>query len=45
MRKLKTEITEIDGLTGTDMCWKATGEVNKDTRAVKIVNGEYTAMN
>lgn len=38
-----TEIT-IDGLTGTGMTWTADGEPNKEPKAVKIVDGVYTAM-
>ena len=38
-----TQIT-IDGLTGTGMTWTADGEPNKEPKAVKIVNGVYTAM-
>ena len=34
----------LDGLTGNGMKWEATGEVNKEPRAVKIVNGAYAAM-
>ncbi len=34
----------LDGLTGDGMKWEATGEVNKAPRAVKIVNGAYSAM-
>ncbi len=34
----------IDGVTGAGMTWSATGEVNKQPKAVKIVNGEYSAM-
>jgi branched-chain amino acid transport system substrate-binding protein len=43
---LTATITTIsfDGLTGEDMTWTATGEVNKAPKAVKIVNGQYTAM-
>ena len=43
---LKTAMTTIsvDGLTGEDMTWAATGEVNKAPKAVKIVSGVYTAM-
>ena len=43
---LKAAMTQIsvDGLTGEDMKWEATGEVNKAPRAVKIQNGAYTAM-
>lgn len=44
---LKTAMTTIslDGLTGAGMTWTADGEVNKAPKAVKIVNGAYTAMN
>ena len=38
-----TEIT-VDGVTGSGMTWKATGEVNKEPKAVKIENGEYHPM-
>jgi len=43
---LKAAMTTIsvDGLTGEDMTWAATGEVNKAPKAVKIVSGVYTAM-
>lgn len=43
---LKTAMTEItiDGLTGTGMTWSADGEPNKEPKAVKIVDGVYTAM-
>ncbi len=43
---LKEAMTAIsvDGLTGTGMTWKSTGEVNKAPKAVKIVNGVYTAQ-
>lgn len=43
---LKTAMTEItvDGLTGTGMTWTADGEPNKEPKAVKIVDGVYTAM-
>lgn len=34
----------IDGLTGSGMTWTADGEPNKAPKAVKIVNGVYTAM-
>ena len=42
----KTAMTEItvDGLTGTGMTWTADGEPNKEPKAVKIVDGVYTAM-
>lgn len=44
--KLKVAMTEIsiDGTTGTNMTWAATGEVNKAPRAMKIVNGSYSLM-
>lgn len=38
-----TNIT-IDGLTGEGMTWTADGEPNKAPKAVKIVDGVYTAM-
>ena len=43
---LKVAITEIefDGLTGENMTWSADGYVSKVPRAMKIVNGAYTAM-
>lgn len=34
----------IDGLTGSGMTWTVDGEPNKEPKAVKIVNGVYTAM-
>ncbi|MDD3570223.1 MAG: ABC transporter substrate-binding protein [Lachnospiraceae bacterium] len=34
----------IDGLTGAGMTWNASGEPNKEPKAVKIQNGAYTAM-
>ena len=34
----------VTGLTGTDMTWTEEGEVNKEPKAVKIVDGAYTAM-
>ncbi len=42
---LKVAMTEItvEGLTGT-ITWDASGEPTKDPKAVKIVNGAYTAM-
>jgi branched-chain amino acid transport system substrate-binding protein len=42
---LKTSMTEIsvDGLTGQGMKWTADGEPDKAPKAVKIVNGVYTA--
>ena len=43
---LKTAMTEItiNGLTGENMKWTADGEPEKAPKAVKIVNGVYTAM-
>ncbi|NLK74843.1 MAG: ABC transporter substrate-binding protein [Clostridiales bacterium] len=43
---LKVAITEIqfDGLTGAGMTWLATGEVNKEPRAVIIKDGVYTSF-
>jgi len=43
--KLKKAMTEIsvDGLTGSGMTWKASGEVNKDPIAVVIQNGVYVS--
>lgn len=43
---LKAAMTEIsiDGLTGEGMTWTADGEPNKAPKAVKIVDGAYTAM-
>ncbi len=43
---MKTAMTEItlDGLTSEGMTWNAQGEPNKVPKAVKIVNGAYTAM-
>jgi len=32
---------EVDGLTGKQMTWSSTGEVNKQPRVFKIVNGSY----
>lgn len=34
----------IDGLTGAKMTWSPEGEPNKAPKAVKIVNGAYSAM-
>lgn len=46
--KLKDGITsadfKFDGLTGKEMSWSKTGEVNKDPQAVAIKNGAYAAM-
>ena len=44
MKKAMTEV-KIDGVTGTDITWAETGEPTKAPKAVKIVNGAYTAMN
>ena len=43
---LKVSMTEVsvDGLTGQGMKWSADGEPDKAPKAVKIVNGVYTAM-
>lgn len=43
LKPAMTEIT-LDGLTGAGMTWTADGEPNKEPKAVKIVNGAYTAM-
>lgn len=43
LKSAMTNIT-IDGLTGTGMTWEANGEPNKEPKAVKIVDGAYTAM-
>lgn len=43
---LKTAMTEItvDGLTSPGITWNAAGEPTKEPKAVKIVDGAYTAM-
>lgn len=43
---LKTSMTEItlNGLTGENMKWSADGEPDKAPKAIKIVDGVYTAM-
>ncbi len=43
---LKVSMTEIsiNGLTGENMKWSADGEPDKAPKAVKIVDGVYTAM-
>lgn len=43
---LKGAMTEIkvDGTTGAGMSWKATGEVNKQPKAIKIQSGEYIPL-
>jgi branched-chain amino acid transport system substrate-binding protein len=40
---MKTAMTEIsiDGLTGSEMTWNASGEPDKAPKAAKIVNGVY----
>ena len=43
MKAAMLEIT-VDGLTGAGMTWAEDGEVNKEPKAVKIVDGAYTAM-
>ncbi|MGN1457780.1 MAG: ABC transporter substrate-binding protein [Acutalibacteraceae bacterium] len=43
MKKAMTDI-KIDGVTGTGITWSASGEPTKAPKAVKIVNGAYTAM-
>lgn len=42
----KTSMTQItiNGLTGENMSWSEDGEPDKEPKAVKIVNGVYTAM-
>lgn len=41
---MKTAMTtiSIDGLTGVDISWTATGEPNKAPIVVEVVNGEYS---
>ncbi len=34
----------MNGLTGESMTWNEAGEPNKEPKAVKIVDGVYTAM-
>ena len=43
---MKTAMTEIsvDGLTSSGITWNAAGEPTKEPKAVKIVDGVYTAM-
>lgn len=43
---LKTSMTKItiDGLSGLQMTWTTTGEVNKEPKAVQIIDGIYTGM-
>ncbi len=44
--KLKSAMTQItyDGLTGTGMTWVATGEVNKEPKAMVIKDGSYALI-
>lgn len=44
--KLKGAMTEItvDGLTGAGMTWEATGEVNKEPKAMVIKDGAYSLI-
>ena len=42
MKSAMTQVT-INGLTGNNMTWSATGEVNKTPKAVKIQNGTYVS--
>ena len=34
----------VDGLTGSEMTWVAEGSVNKNPKAMKIVNGSYSLI-
>lgn len=43
MKTAMTEIT-VDGLTSAGITWNAAGEPTKEPKAVKIVDGVYTAM-
>ena len=43
MKTAMTEIT-VDGLTGDGITWSAEGEPSKAPKAMKIVDGAYTAM-
>ncbi len=43
MKTAMTEIT-VDGLTGDGITWSADGESSKAPKAMKIVDGAYTAM-
>lgn len=43
LSKAMSEIT-VDGVTGTEMKWQATGEVNKTPKAIVIKNAEYIPM-
>lgn len=42
-KSVMTEIS-VDGVTSSGMTWLATGEVNKEPKAVVIKDGSYTAM-
>lgn len=44
--KLKSAMTQItvDGLTGAGMTWAATGEVNKEPKAMVIKDGSYSLI-
>ena len=43
MKAAMLEIT-VNGVTGANMTWTEEGEVNKEPKAVKIVDGAYKAM-
>lgn len=43
MKTAMTQIT-VKGVTGTEMTWAATGEVNKAPKIYKIIDGSYTAL-
>ena len=43
MKAAMTEIT-VDGLTGAGMTWAATGEVNKEPKAMVIKDGAYALI-
>ena len=43
MKGAMTEIT-VNGLTGEGITWSADGEPSKAPKAVKIVDGVYTAQ-
>ena len=43
LKSAMTKVT-IDGLTGDEMSWSESGEVNKDPKAVVIENGDYVGM-
>ena len=42
MKTAMTQIT-IDGLTSSGMTWQASGEPNKEPKAVIIKNGAYVS--